>query len=66
MNKPYHFNPIPTSLTLMECSRQAIRPALAIWGLVGVGTGTVLFILNLDQDAKAQVNGYRSSSERLT
>lgn len=50
----------------MACGRQAIRLVSAVWELVGVGTGNGLFILNLDHDAKVQVNGYRRSSEQLT
>jgi len=66
MNNPYSFNSIPTSLTQVACRRQATRPESAIWELVGAGVGNVLFILNLDHDAKVPENGYRRGSEQQT
>lgn len=66
MNNPYSFNSIPTSLTQVARRRQTIRPESATWGLAGAGTGNVLFILNLDHDAKVLENGYRRGSGQLT
>lgn len=64
MNNPYNFKSIPTSVAPMarRCSLTILKTT--VWDFVG--TGNVLFILNLGRDEKAQENGYRQRSRQIT
>lgn len=64
MNNPYNFKSIQTSVVPMAHRCSLNHLATTAWDFVG--TGSVLFILNLGRDEKAPENGYRQRSKQIT